>query len=279
VLEIHYFTKRYKFMNTKQLLLIVCPALLTGVVVVHKAEAGPMPPPSPPPQTGNPVYTQNPLLSDFTAGVQEYAKFIDGIFSGTLPYTPTTDILTAENYPRVIGRDANPPIVVEFPSAVSQILIFNNIDHVGFAWDAYQYNIYGGTAAANNVINFTLLFDPLSVNELNNTNNIATPFTLKTWSGTGPTLVNNTLTPGKGSLSGSIGYEEYFDFGPSNAFKYYAFRTSTLAVNTAGEIEQELSAVAKAVAPVPVPEPSNTTWLIVSALAGVVLRKLSPGAK
>jgi hypothetical protein len=39
--------------------------LVTGMgVAVHTAEAGPMPPPVPPPQTGSPVYTQNPNLTE-----------------------------------------------------------------------------------------------------------------------------------------------------------------------------------------------------------------------
>lgn len=253
-------------MSRKRIWLLVAHCL-TGAVLAHTAEAGPAPPPVPPPQSGNPVYTQDPNLNHFTSTVVagNYATFIDGLLSQfcfpcippstTLPYTPTTAILTAKNYPRVIGRDASPPIVVQFSKAVSKILVFNNVDHVGFAWDSLQYNIYG----SNDGISFTLLFNPLSVKEFN-TPGIDTPFTLATWQGVGPTLVNNTLTPGLHGFGGDIGYEEYFDFGKS-AFQYYAFRTSSLALDTAGEVEQELSAVAEAAAAIPEP-PMWSTMLI-----------------
>jgi hypothetical protein len=44
-------------------------------------------------------------------------------------------------------------------------------------------------------------------------------FTLKTFIGTAPTLLNNTVTSGQGSFEGDIGYEEYFTFGSS--YDYY----------------------------------------------------------
>ena len=138
--------------------------------------------PTPPPQTGNPVYIQDPNLNNLISSVSTYGTFIDGIlqrfcnpFPNCIPptsgpYTPTTAILTAANYPRVISSDSNPTVyaVVQFPTPVSQILVLPSIDHLGFSWDAYQYDIWGGTLdVINNTINFDLLFDPISVNEPN----------------------------------------------------------------------------------------------------------------
>ena len=69
------------------------------------------------------TYTQDPNLTDFTNGVSNYATFIGGnlnqycfpcipdvgtpelTLSSTTSYTPTTAILTAANYPRVIGTN------------------------------------------------------------------------------------------------------------------------------------------------------------------------------
>ena len=53
-----------------------------------------------------PIYSQDAILSDFTSTVSTYATFAGG-------YTPTTAILSAANYPRVIGHSAN-PIFVSF---------------------------------------------------------------------------------------------------------------------------------------------------------------------
>ena len=201
------------------------------------------------PAMANPAYTQDGDLASFTATVQDYATFTNGNMNPamSLPYTPTTAILSAPDYPRIIGASAV-PVVAQFDAPVSQILVFNNVDHVGYAWDAYQYKIYG----SNDGSSYSLLFDPQSVNEPDNGSSIATPFTLATWTGTAPTLVNNTLTPGLGSWVGTIGYEAYFDFG-SSAYSYFEFLPSSLAVTVNQENELELSAVARAEAPIPEP--------------------------
>ena len=151
------------------------------------------------------IYSQDPTLKDFTDTVTSYATF--SLPSGD--YLPTTAILLAANYPRVIGNSTN-PINVSFSSATNTIIAFDNIDHPGFAWDVFQYKISGSTDG----VNYTPLFDPQTVNEANNPGANAA-FTLKTFTGTAPTLLNNTITPGLGSSVGNIGYEEYFTFSSS----------------------------------------------------------------
>jgi hypothetical protein len=253
-------------------LLTICTAL-AGAGWVHAAAI--TPPATPPPQKGTPIYSQDTNLNHFTGSVQggDYATFISGYIesrfaftdSSLKPYTPTTAILTAPAYPRVIG-DGTTPVIVQFTSPVSDIVVFPNLDHVGnngsFGWDSYQYTIYGGNIVGN-VIDFTLLFDPLSVTGIADpTGNTDPHFTLGTWSGTGPTLVNSALTPGAGGQGGNLGYEAYFHFG--SAYQFYGFGTSTLSTTT-GEVEQELSAVAQVV---PTPEP--TTWATVLIGFGLV---------
>jgi hypothetical protein len=267
-------------MNLKRLSLLVCVAL-AGAGVAHAAGI-----PIPPPQTGTPAYTQDTILSDFTDGVTNYGTFIGGtlnqnctmvgcvssiLLSSTVTYLPDTASLTAPHSSRVVGTELTGntplnPIIVQFSAPVSQILVFNSIDHIGFSYDTYQYNVYGGNFDISNPnqVDFTLLFDPILVI---GTNNPGTDPNFKLnplngWSGTGPTLVNNALTPGQGQF-GIIGYEQYFHF--SNAYQFYGFRTSTFATNNAGELEQELGAVAEAS---PTPEP--TTWATVLIGFGIV---------
>jgi len=260
---------------TRALPVLVCAVFLATAVV---AEAGPSFPsnPLPPPQSGNPSYSQNPTLAPFTNGITEYATFIaaDG-GDVTIPYTPTASTLL-QGF-RVTGTE-NPfsPIVVQFLNPVSQIAIFPNIDHVGFGWDAYQYSVYGGNVDANNVISFALLFDPVSVNEPN-VSNIDQNFTLKAWSGTGPTLVNNGLTLGNGNYNnipgrgpaGYVGYIAYFDFGPA-AYQFYGFRSSSLVsndliANHTGELETEFSAIAAAS-----PSPEPRSWILMTIGLGII---------
>jgi len=266
----------------------------TGLRVEFNPQISAVAPPPPPPlQTGNPVYTQDTNLTDFTScplqpfpGGSGYATFVLGDLSSpfttrtitpsdpTTWYTPTSTTLASTPFPpRVTGNDASPPIIVDFGlPGVSQIVVFDNLDHVCNAsgngngnsgWDAYQYEIYGGNSIAPGST-FYLLFDPLAIaggpdNSSGNCSSPTTPYTLAKWSGQGPTLVNNTLTPGPGNGSGAVGYEAYFDFtsyptGRQGPYRYYAFRTSTFAYNASlpdsglgGEVGQELSAVAAAV--------------------------------
>jgi hypothetical protein len=220
-------------------------------------------------QTGQPVYTQDSNLSDFTScsgqNVQ-YATFIGGTYlnltlggaaggpttlSPTQTYIPTTAILAGPTYyPRVLGTDPPVnPVVVQFIKPVSQILVFDSIDHPTSNWDAYQYQIWGGNYASGSstVVVYTPLFDPTGVSA-------GPPFTLTNWTGIGPTLVNNTLTPpgnacSSGTCQYTTGYEAYFDFTSSGSYQFYAFRPSAFTLNpaTGGENEAELTAVAEAV--------------------------------
>jgi hypothetical protein len=175
------------------------------------------------------IYSHDPTLSDFTSTVSTYATFAGG-------YQPTTAILLAANYPRVIGNSSS-PINVSFSTATATIVVFDNIDHPGYGWDVFQYRILGSTDG----VTYTLLFDPQAVNEVNNPGANAA-FTLRTFTGTAPTLLNNTITPGLGSPAGNIGYEEYFTF--SSSYSFFRFAPSTLTLtDPTGENETELSAV------------------------------------
>lgn len=250
-------------MKNKGRSLSLCAAILSGAVAANATI----------------IYTQDTNIADLTNGVTNYATFIRGnqedgttgstSLSNTVTYTPTTALLNAAGYDRVVGHDASPPVIVKFNSAVSQILVFPSLDHVfnhtgngngTFAWDAYQWDVYG----SNDGINFTLLFDPQTAIGTDDPTGLTDPhYTLGTWFGTAPTLVNNATSTVLG-FAGRTGYEMYFDFGSGNAFQYYGFRASTLDLNSVGgEVEQELSAVAQAT---PTPEP--ITWvMMLSALA------------
>jgi hypothetical protein len=194
-----------------------------------------------------PVYTQDPNLGHFTAGITNYATFSN--FSGgdrTSPYTPTAATLATGL--RVFAGGSLPGlptsnnwILATFSSAVAAIRVFPNIDHLGSAYDGYQYSIQG----SNDGTTWTPLFDAVTVA------GSGEPFTLGTFTGTAPTRVNNVLTPGAGP-AGTVGYEADFIF--SQSYKYYAFGASTAAIH-AGNVDQELSGVA-ALAPEP------ATWIL-----------------
>jgi hypothetical protein len=191
------------------------------------------------------TYTSDPTLADLTAGVNQYATFSNFSAGDTSsPYTPTAT--TLNNGLGVFGGGSitglptnNNWILASFPSAVSSILVFPNIDHFGAAIDGYQYNIYG----SNNGTTWTELFDALTVT------GVSEPFTLGTFFGTAPQTVNNVLTPGAGP-KGTVGYEASFLFGA--AYQFYAFGGSTEAINSFEPLP-ELSAVGANAAAVPGP--------------------------
>ena len=204
------------------------------------------------------TYTNDHNLSDFTTNV-EFGKFTQeypwgGTEDVSVPYIPTPTSIN-QGY-RLVGEGNLVPIVVQFANPVSNIIVFPNIDHYGSAYDGYQYSISG----SNDGVNYTPLFDALTVN------GSSEPFTLGAYTGIAPYLVNNVLTPGAGP-GGTVGYEAFFSF--SKSYKYYAFGSSTMSVNS-GNFDQELSAVAAT------PEP-GTLMLVgtgLVALAGTVRRKL-----
>jgi hypothetical protein len=204
------------------------------------------------------AYTSNTNLSDFTTNVtfgtftQQYPW--GGHTDKNVPYTPTAASLN-QGF-RLVGDGQETPIVVQFGKPVSDLFVFPNMDHYGSAYDGYQYTVAG----SNDGINYTPLFDALTVN------GSGEPFTLGSFTGTAPYLVNNVLTPGAGP-GGTVGYEAFFKF--SESYKYYEFGSSTMAINS-GNPDQELSAVGTT------PEPSSL--LLVGsgfmALAGTLRRKL-----
>ena len=206
------------------------------------------------------TYSQDGTLKDFTDTVTSYATFDGG-------YQPTAAILLAADYSRVVG-DTTSPINVSFSDATANIVVFDNIDHPGYAWDVFQYAIFGST----DNVTYTALFDPPAVNEADNPGANAA-FTLTTFTGKAPTLLNNTITAGLGSIVGNIGYEEYFTF--SSSYQYYRFSPSTLTLTApTGENETELSAVGVGVPSetilATVPEPAS--FLFVGAgLAGLLV--------
>jgi hypothetical protein len=193
------------------------------------------------------TYTQDTNVHDFTSTVQTYGTFISGINS---PYTPTSADIESGSPTVVYSHD---PLVVDFgPGAqVSKVLIFNIIDHVGYAWDAFQpYRIYGST----DNVNFTQLSDALTASPADH-GGVDQHFQLTSWTGIAPNFINNAVS------SNRVGYETYFDFSSVGAFRYYEFQYSTLTQNNVGEgeWEEELAGVAEASAPTP--EPSSLILL------------------
>jgi hypothetical protein len=196
------------------------------------------------------IYTSDPTLSDFF--VPTYAQLSNFSAGDTSsPFTPSNATLAAGTRVydggSVTGLSTtNNWILATFANPVSSIVVFPNIDHVGAAYDGYQYTIYG----SNNGTTWAPLFDALTVN------GSGEPFTLGSFNGTAPTTVNNVLTPGAGP-NGTVGYIADFNF--NTAFKYYAFGASTEAINL-GNADQEFSAVGTGVGAVP--EPSTWAMMI-----------------
>ncbi len=202
----------------------------------------------------NTTYTADQTLSDFTSGVSEYATFVSAGTNWTnevsMGTAPTAATIAAGN--RVVGDGNTHPIVVSFSSAVSNIRVFANMDHLGSSYDGYQYTISG----SNDGNNYTQLFDAKTVN------GSGEPFTLGDFTGTAPTKVNNIST---GAFkNGQTGYIADFSF--STAYKYYEFGSSTVAI-ASGNADQELSAVAA------VPEPETYGMMLMGlGLMGFVAR-------
>lgn len=199
------------------------------------------------------VYTQDSNVADFTSGI-DYATLSN--FTGgdvASPFTPTASEIANQGF-RVFGGGSvtglpttNNWILATFGSAQSVIRVFPNIDHLGAAFDGFQYTIEG----SNDGTHWTFLFDALTVV------GSGEPFTLGTFNGTAPTKVNNVVTPGAGP-AGTVGYEADFSF--SQSFTDFAFGASTIAVAD-GNADQELSAVGA------IPEPS--AWLLLLTGLGI----------
>jgi hypothetical protein len=197
-------------------------------------------------------YTQDLNLTHFTAGITNYATF-SNFSAGDVgsPFTPTSAELASTGARVYAGGSlpglstANNWILATFASAVSSIRIFDNIDHLGSAYDGYQYAIAG----SNDGKTWTLLFDALTVI------GSGEPFTLGSFTGTAPTTVNNVVNGPNG-----VGYEADFTF--ANSYQFYAFGASTEAFNS-GNSDQELSAVAA----LAVPEPESYALMLAGLAA------------
>src|SRR5260370_28531830 len=202
------------------------------------------------------TYTNDTNIADFTSGIITYAtfsNFSNGDGCATSPFTPTSAELAGPTACRVYtgtlsaGLPAgNNWFLATFPSPVSAIVVFPDIDHFGSPYDGYQYQIQG----SNDLASWTPLYDATSVS------NTVEHFTLVSHTGTAPTTVNNVLTPGAGP-GGTVGYIAQFQFG--TAYKYYAFGASTVAFAQSNP-DQELSAVGASPTQVQTtPAPTNGT--------------------
>ena len=220
----------YSLTETKMKNIVLRIALLAAVVALGVA-----------PMAHAQIYLNDTDITKFTGPYSNFAAFTnfqnsDGCVT-TTSFTPTANEL-ATSPCRVWGgtlagtglSPSNNWIEATFSSPVSTIVVFPNIDHLGAAYDGYQYTIAGRNDGDTN---WTVLFDATSVN------GSGEPFTLGTSTGTKPLFVNNVVSPAVGP-GGQVGYEAFFDFG--TAYKYYAFGASTVAF-AQGNSDQELSAV------------------------------------
>ena|ERR1700688_702558 len=196
------------------------------------------------------TYTNDPRISDFTSKISSYStlsNFNSGSFGGPT-FTPTSAELASDGFAfwnggQVVGLPGSNWLLASFSSPVSSILVFPSIDHPNFAYDGYQYSIFG----SNDQSNWTPLFNATSVGRT------GPPFTLSDFTGTAPAVVNNVLNGGCTtvipSVVGCVGYEALFNF--DTPYQYYAFGSSTEATKGAN-VDQELSAVGATT-----PEPSS----------------------
>jgi len=195
------------------------------------------------------TYTQDTNVHDFTSTVSMYATFTSNGFK------PTSAELEGNNPTRVVGSD----VTVDFGAGnqVSQIVVFNNIDHIGYAWDAFQpYRIYG----SNDGVSFTQLTDAFSADRPD-TPGVDPHFQLASYNGNF-VWINNTVS------SNNLGYETYLDFTSIGSFRYYKFSYSQLTHDHVGsnEWEVELSGVGEAAGPAPEP---GTLLLLGSGVVGL----------
>ena len=195
------------------------------------------------------VYTTDSNINDFISPGMQIATFTQygsAQFGygdvGAPNYTPTvTDI---QNGLRVIGDGNTKMIIAAFSGPVSSIRVFNNEDHLGAAYDGYQYTVYGSNNLSGPAV---LLYNPTAVS------GSGEPFFLAGNAGTtDPTRVNVVQTPGAGP-NGVVDYITDFTF--SQSYKYYLFGASDVAV-LSGNDDQELTAVAA------IPEPSTWAMMI-----------------
>jgi hypothetical protein len=194
------------------------------------------------------IYTSDTHLGDFASTSSDFATIsnahhVDAGFASN--FATLLSGLRDYNGETLTGLPGGDWLLATFSDPESAIRVFPNMDHLGAAYDGYQYSIEG----SNDLKTWTPLFDALTVV------GIGEPFTLGTFTGTAPTRVNNVVTGGSGP-GGSVGYIADFKF--SKAYTYYAFGASTEAVR-GGNVDQELSGVT---APT-VPEPASWALLIV----------------
>jgi hypothetical protein len=209
------------------------------------------------------TYTNDTNLADFASPTSDFARIsnasaVDPGFASN--YATLAGGLRVYSGGTENGLPGSDWILATFSDPESAIRVFPNMDHYGLSYDGYQYSIYG----SNDLSNWDFLFDALTVN------GGGEPFTLGAFNGVAPTNVNNV---GVNPSGGAVGYIADFHF--ANAYRYYAFGASTMAVNS-GNPDQELSGVTA----LDVPEPA--TWALMllgfGGLGAVLRGRRKPAA-